>query len=287
MTPQLALFLGMLASLLPLGSRRKEACKRLSAHVLQFSLVGLAFTIDAPRLLSAGGRELWLPTLGVVFTLVCGFTLVRALALSRVPGMLMTMGTAICGASAMAALAATQGHSALQLIAPLLSLQLINLVSIYLMPWLGAQLGMSQADFGVWCGMSLMDTSSVVAAAQAYGEEALKAAVPVKAMRILWIIPLLLGASLLQGKRWSSLKFPWYILAFLAVLLANPWLGLDSVALSYIQQASKAGFALTLFLLGVAFEVKRLREVETVSLGLGFFLWLLLSGFSWLMLRFF
>jgi uncharacterized membrane protein YadS len=158
---------------------------------------------------------------------------------------------------------------------------MLNAVALYLFPLLGHALGLTQGQFGTWAGIAIHDVSSVVGAASAYGDDALRIATIVKLSRVLWIVPVTLAAAMLfprpevQGKK--RLALPWFIVGFLlasgigSLLPAlHPWTPL-------IARAAKTGFAITLFCIGAGLSRAAVRQVGYKPLLQGLCLWAFIS----------
>ncbi|MGL5397875.1 MAG: YeiH family protein, partial [Shewanella sp.] len=161
----------------------------LTKKLLSYSIIGLGFGINLTAAIEASSHNLGLIIGSIIFTLILGFIVTRALKFDPITGHLIASGTAICGGSAIAAVAPAVNAKADQTATALACVFVLNSVALFLFPALGHLLNMSQYDFGVWSAIAIHDTSSVVGAASAYGDEALKTATTIKLARALWIIP--------------------------------------------------------------------------------------------------
>ncbi|MEO5967832.1 MAG: putative sulfate exporter family transporter, partial [Ferruginibacter sp.] len=199
------------------------------------------------------------------------------LKLDRKTTHLISSGTAICGGSAIAAVAPVIGATEKDMSISLGVIFLLNSVALILFPPIGLYLKLSQVDFGIWSAIAIHDTSSVVGAALAYGEEALKVATTVKLARALWIIPVsILSMFLFKGKG-NKVKIPWFIFLFILAIILNSYFNIPTVITKGITTVSKSMLVLTLFLIGAGLSVQKIKEAGWKPMLLGIMLWLFIS----------
>ena len=266
---------------------------RATHILLQVSVVGLGFGINAATALKAG-REGFLFTVVSIFgTLGFGLLLGRLMRIDKKTSLLISGGTAICGGSAIAALAPVIRAEERQVSVALGAVFILNSVALFLFPVVGHWLGLSQTQFGLWSAIAIHDTSSVVGAAGRYGPEALTIATTVKLARALWIIPVSLGAALFfrRGGRATEsdgrgdaapgadakVKIPWFIGLFVAAILWNTWVPVPALS-RVIVGASHAGLTLTLFLIGSGLSRQVLKNTGVRPLVQGVIVWVLIAG---------
>ncbi|RKN43980.1 YeiH family protein [Streptomyces hoynatensis] len=195
--------------------------------VLQSAIVLLGLALPLGRVLDAGARSLpvLLSTLGVA--LAGAWWLGGRLRLHPETRVLIGAGTGICGASAIAAVASVIRPARERTAYALGTIFTFNLVAVLTYPALGRLLGLTEHGFGLWAGTAVNDTSSVIAAASAFGSGAVALAVVVKLGRTLMIVPLCLALHLWRrpgrpaGERRGAAgallgAFPPFILCFLA-----------------------------------------------------------------------
>ena len=163
----------------------------------------------------------------------------------------------------------------------------LNALAIFVFPLLGHQLDLSQKDFGLWSAIAIHDTSSVIGAALAYGEEALDIAVTVKLSRALWIIPLSIFSMFLFKGKANSIKIPWFILLFVIAVIANSYLNLPDWMSFSIPQISKQLLILTLFLVGAGLTFTSIKESGAKPIVLGVSLWVIISIVSLVYIMYF
>lgn len=193
-SPVVTLFAGILFAL-TLGNPFPVWSKKASKKLLQYCVVGLGFGMNFHESLAAGREGMTFTVVSVVTVMIVGVVLGRLLRIDRKNSYLISSGTAICGGSAIAAVAPVIDADENQTSLSLATIFILNAVALFVFPVIGHWLGMGQTQFGTWAAIAIHDTSSVVGAGAAYGEEALKVATTVKLTRALWIIPPVAGVG--------------------------------------------------------------------------------------------
>lgn len=214
-TPPVALFLGLIFAL-SFGRTFPNFNKKMSKYLLQASVVGLGFGMNLHQAIASGKDGMTFTIVSVIGTLVLGLYLGKKLLVDRKTSYLISTGTAICGGSAIAAVGPVIKADDGQMSVSLGTIFVLNAIGLFIFPMLGHFFELTQHQFGLWSAISIHDTSSVVGAASAYGEEALKVATTVKLTRALWIIPLTLVTSFLFKNQ--SGKYPFHGLFYFLYL---------------------------------------------------------------------
>lgn len=251
-----------------------------SPRILQASVVLLGASLPFSAVLAQSAQGLVLTAASLLMIFCAGHLLNRALRLPVDVATLLTMGTAICGGSAIGALAPVIGASSVAIALSMSVVFLLNALAVYLFPLLGHALELSPAQFGTWAALAIHDTSSVVAAASVYGEAALETASTLKLTRALWIIPVTLAFAVSRNASQRKVKLPWFIAGFLLMsFLCSTFPVLDQLK-PQILLVCKLGFAVTMFLIGLTLNWTNVRAVGVKPLVFGVALWLLVSGGS-------
>ncbi|MGF1701185.1 putative sulfate exporter family transporter [Photobacterium makurazakiensis] len=252
----------------------------LTKKLLSYSIIGLGFGIHLDQAVAASQQGFGLIVGSIFFTLVLGFALTKLLRLDKKTGHLIASGTAICGGSAIAAVAPAINARDDQTSLALATVFVLNAIALFIFPVIGHALEMSQHAFGTWAAIAIHDTSSVVGAAGAYGDEALKTATTLKLARALWIIPIaLLSALLFKGDR-KKISIPYFILFYcLAILVAYALPDFQSIY-QQVFTLSKRMLVVCLFLIGSGITVQKLRTAGFQPLLLGIILWVCIGGGS-------
>jgi uncharacterized integral membrane protein (TIGR00698 family) len=215
--------------------------------------------------------------------MLLGSGLALLLRVGRVPGFLISAGTAICGGSAIAALAPVTGASDEATAVSMGTVFVLNSIALFIFPLIGHALHLSQTQFGLWSALAIHDTSSVVGAAARYGAAALAIATTVKLARALWIVPLSVGTAIVLRSR-AKIHLPWFILFFcLAAVLAS---FVPSLHPEYMQLArlGRLGLRVTLFLIGTTISRETLKQVGARPLVQGVVLWVVVGSASLLLI---
>jgi uncharacterized integral membrane protein (TIGR00698 family) len=278
LNPALALLLGLTFTL-SLGNPFPSASKTATNWLLKIAIVGLGFGINAQETLALSADGFWLTFISITLTMLLGAWLTKRLGLATKSGYLLSSGTAICGGSAIAAIAPVIKASPKDISMAMGTVFLLNSLALLIFPPIGQWLALSQAQFGLWSAIAIHDTSSVVGAASIYGEEALKIATTVKLARALWIIPLALITSLIfksQGK----IKYPYFIGLFIVAVLLNSFFNLPTLLTDNVVLIARRLMSLTIFLVGANLSLAQIKEAGWPSLSLGVILWLVIASGS-------
>jgi len=258
--------------------------RSLSKVLLQGSVVALGFGMNLQEVLRAGRSGFIYTALGISAALAAGWGLGRILRVPRTPAFLISSGTAICGGSAIAAVAPILQAEAGEMSVALGTVFILNSVALLIFPPIGAAFRMTQEQFGLWAALAIHDTSSVVGAAAKYGAAALVIATTVKLARALWIVPLSLGTAAVR-KSSTRVQIPWFIFLFCLAAVVNTYLPGIGAATHALSQLGKLGLTATLFLIGTGISRQALREVGWRPLLQGVLLWLFVGVGSLALIR--
>jgi uncharacterized integral membrane protein (TIGR00698 family) len=282
-SPPLALALGIAFGLLLTHPFPKEA-KTYSKTLLQASVVGLGFGMNLHEVLRAGQSGFIYTALGIAATLLLGWALGRVMRVAETNALLISVGTAICGGSAIAAVGPVVKAQDEEMSVSLGTVFILNSVALLIFPLIGSAAGLGQTQFGLWAALAIHDTSSVVGAAAKYGSQALAVGTTVKLARALWIVPLTLGIALFRRQQ-AKIQWPWFILFFCLAALLRTYVTLGAPLYAWLTLLAKAGLRATLFLIGSGISVATLRKVGARPLLLGVVLWLIVGVLSLLLIR--
>lgn len=277
-TPPVALFLGLAFALL-CGQAYPKFNKKVSKKLLQYSVVGLGFGMNLHASLASGKEGMMFTVVSVVGTMFVGMFIGRKLLkVNRDTSYLISSGTAICGGSAIAAVGPVIKAKDSDMSVALATIFVLNAIALFIFPVLGEWLGLTQQEFGTWAAIAIHDTSSVVGAGAAYGEEALQVGTTIKLTRALWIIPLALVTSIIFKSEGKKISIPWFILWFIVAILLNTYV-LDSVPEvgKAISGLARKGLIVTMFFIGASLSTDVLKAVGVKPLVQGILLWLVIS----------
>ena len=280
-TPPVVLFIGLVFALL-CGQAYPTFNKNVSKKLLQYSVIGLGFGMNLQASLASGKEGMLFTIISVVGTLLIGmFIGCKVLKLNRNTSYLISSGTAICGGSAIAAVGPIIKAKDTDMSMALATVFILNAIGLFLFPVLGHWLDLSQQDFGIWAAIAIHDTSSVVGAGAAYGEEALQVATTIKLTRALWIIPLALVTSVIFRSEGKKISIPWFILFFIVAMLINTYLLADYPEVGkFIAGIARKGLIITMFFIGASLSVDVIKSVGIRPLLQGVLLWIIISAAS-------
>jgi uncharacterized integral membrane protein (TIGR00698 family) len=291
--PPIALLAGIIIAL-TIGHPYLHLNKKATTLLLQFSIVCLGFGMKLEEALKAS-KEGFFFTVGTIgVTLLAGYLIGRLLKIDKKIATLIANGTAICGGSAIAAVAPIIKANDEEISVSLGTIFILNSVALFIFPTLGHIIGFSDQQFGTWCAIAIHDTSSVVGAAKKWSPEALQVATTIKLERALWIIPISLATAYFQ-KSTGKIKIPYFIFYFILAILAAYYLpqyitGLntkfgDATLFGWIYQLGKKGLVVTLFLIGSGLSINTIRKVGWRPMLQGVLLWLLIGSISLVVIK--
>ena len=275
LSPSAALAMGLGLGLTT-GNPFPKFSRKATKILLQASVIGLGFGMNFQKVLEAGKDGFVFTLLTIAAAMGLGYVLGRLLRVERVISYLLSVGTAICGGSAIAAVSQVLKADDNEISVSIGTVFILNAAALFLFPPLGMWFGLSEQQFGIGSAIAIHDTSSVVGAAANYGDEALQVATTVKLARALWIIPMVLLTSLAFKRQGSPWSFPYFILFFLLASVASSYTSLPAAFSSAMVTVAKAGFSVTLFLIGTGISLKAIRKVGARPLLQGVTLWIII-----------
>jgi uncharacterized integral membrane protein (TIGR00698 family) len=260
---------------------------RLAKLLLQASVVLLGFGMNVVQVVHAGRSGFAYTAVSITVAMALGLALGKVLRVGGKASYLITAGTAICGGSAIAAVAPITEAREEEISVSMGTVFLLNSVALLLFPFGGHLLRLDQNQFGLWAALAIHDTSSVVGAAAAYGGQALAIGTTVKLARALWIVPVsLITAAYMaraisgSGKGRAKVKMPWFILYFCAAAAMATYLPQFHAGFAAMNDLGKAGLTATLFLIGTSLSKKTLQQVGVRPLLQGIVLWAIVGSAS-------
>lgn len=288
-SPALALAGGATIGL-TVGDPMDGKSRSASSLLLKAAVVGLGFGLSLPAVIATGRSGFTVMAGGIAVALVIGMLLGRWMRVDHETSTLISGGTAICGGSAIAAMAPALGANGTSISVATATVFLLNGVALYVFPAIGHLVGLSQDQFGMWAAIAIHDTSSVVGAAAQFGERALELATVLKLTRALWIIPLIAGIALWRQR--SSLvetqaSSPLFIVLFLIASGLRALLPDAAAAFDVLEAGARRLLVLALFLVGLGLTRATLRDVGVRPLLQGTALWVVMAGGSLVVVQMF
>ncbi len=296
--PPFALAAGLVFGLTTVHHFHVES-RQFSKFLLQALVVCLGFGMNLQEVVHAGRSGFLYTAISITFALALGVLLGKMLQVGKTQSLLISVGTAICGGSAIAAMgpilqaneeemAVSLGtvfvlNSVEEMAVSLGTVFVLNSVALLMFPFIGWYMHLSQTQFGLWAALAIHDTSSVVGAGAKFGATALAVGTTVKLARALWIVPLAVATAMLKKSK-AKVSWPWFILYFcIAAVLASyvpKYLPQTVGIFAALNKLGRSGLTVVLFLIGTGITRNTLREVGTRPLVQGVALWLVVASLS-------
>ncbi|HEY4839025.1 MAG TPA: putative sulfate exporter family transporter [Candidatus Acidoferrales bacterium] len=250
--------------------------RKFSRYLLQASVVGLGFGMNLHEIVHAGRAGFIYTAIGITSSMLLGTLLGMMFRVGGKVSYLITVGTAICGGSAIAAVAPITNAGDEDIAVSLGTVFVLNSIALFIFPMIGGALHLSQSQFGLWAALAIHDTSSVVGATAKYGAEALAIGTTVKLARALWIVPIaLITAAVVKSK--TKIQWPWFILFFCLAAVANTYLPSLGPAYPVLYKLGRIGLTVTLFLIGTGLSKATIKQVGARPLLQGVILWAIVA----------
>ena len=280
-----SIFTGIIYSLI-LNLPDNFITKSAGPRLLQTGIVILGFSISLTKAFSVTSSYLPSISLLVIATFFLGIYIGKLIGLDKKLTLLIASGAAICGGTAMVAIAPIIKARPKDLLTAITLIFLLNALAIIIFPIIGLYLGISQDQFGAWAAMAIHDTSSVIGAAMVYGEEAVETAATLKLGRTLWLIPLILLLSYrYQDKSSTNFQLPFFVLFFIIAIAIGSFIDLNSETLNFIKLISQSFLLLGLFCIGSQIDKKVLSNISVKPLQLALILWIIVIPTSYLLIQ--
>lgn len=273
LSPQWMLLAGVVLSVFFQNDVLQLKIKKAATLILQLSIILLGASLNFHAVANQGISNILLTFVSIIFVYGTAYLLNKIFKIGKQQEQLITIGTAICGGSAIGALAPVIRADSFAITVSIAIVFLLNSLAVYIFPFVGELLNLTQEQFGTWTALAIHDTSSVVAASSIFGAKSLQVATTMKLIRALWIIPVTLFFSM-RMKSGSKITFPWFILGFMATSLIFTFSDIPVYIGEQVGVIAKAGFSVTLFLIGLSFAPKKIKEVGVRPLLFGISLWL-------------
>ena len=251
--------------------------KKTSKYLLQVAVVCLGFNMNLQESLKSGSEGMLFTVVSVVGVMALGVLVGYWLHINRKTAYLISSGTAICGGSAIAAVGPVLKANENEMAVSLGVIFILNSLGLFIFPPLGHLFEMTQQQFGTWAAIAIHDTSSVVGAGEAYGEEALQIATLIKLTRALWIIPLAIATMFIFRDKTAKISIPWFIFIFVLAMVVNTYVTLPAWFVSSMVWIAKRGMVVTLFLIGASLSIASIRSVGVKPLLQAVLLWIVIS----------
>ena len=261
--------------------------RRLGTIPLQIGIVVLGATISLPYAINISSAYLPWISLFVILSFFAGLIIGKILKIENRLAFLISSGAAICGGTAMAAIAPIIKAKPQELLIALTIVFLLNAIAIILFPIAGNYLEMSDFEFGAWSALAIHDTSSVIGAASIYSNESAQVAATLKLGRTIWLIPLILLTNWVFNKNLQAAQFPRFIIFFILAILVNTFFNFDEITLNVLQIISQSFLMFGLFCIGSQFDSDQLTSISSKPLILAILLWMAVLPSAYFLVKYF
>ena len=286
-SPLLALVLGSTFAII-LKIPENYINKSIGTTFLQIGIIVIGLTMSASNALEVTAKYLPYISIFVLLVLSAGALLANLFKVDKKIGILIASGTAICGATAMAAVAPLIQAKPRDLLVSLAIIFIFNAIAIGIFPIIGNSIGMSNEQFGAWIAMAIHDTGSVIGTAMAYGGDTIETAATLKLGRTIWLIPLILIlGTFYKDKSNSKIKLPIFILVFVIAIIAGTALNLNQQNLLFLDFISDTFLVAALFCIGTQINSESIKQIDSKTFTLALGLWIVALLASYLLINLF
>jgi uncharacterized integral membrane protein (TIGR00698 family) len=275
--PVFGILMGILAAFWKRPSVFNEGIKFTSKKLLQTAIILLGFEMNLYNVIKVGSQSLVVMLFTLTAAFMTAYLVGRALKLQGNVAILIGVGTAICGGSAIAATAPVIKAEDKEIAYSISTIFLFNVAAVFIFPAIGHLVQMSDIGFGIWAGTAINDTSSVVAAGYSYSDAAGSLATIVKLTRTLMIIPIALFLAIYTHKKTTqntnfalSKVFPWFVLGFIAASIISTTGLVPLETGKLLAQFGKFLIVMAMAAIGLNTNIKQLisNGIKPILLGL-------------------
>jgi uncharacterized integral membrane protein (TIGR00698 family) len=279
--PVLGITLGILTtSIWKLPAVSRKGIKFTSKYILQLAVVLLGFDMNAASVIRVGQQSILVISLTLSAAFLTAFIVGRLLQINKTLTTLIGVGTAICGGSAIAAASSAINAADEDISYSISTIFLFNVIAVFLFPFIGHLIHLSDTGFGMWAGTAINDTSSVVAAGFSFSNAAGNFATVVKLTRSLMIVPVTLALAYItarhnQGKQNFNFVrvFPWFVLGFLAAAVLNSTAWVPIAITGSLAQTGKFLIIMAMAAIGLNTSIQGFIKAGPRALFLGAATW--------------
>ena len=280
MASWIALVLGITFALV-LGNPYEGETRSITSNLLKISVVAIGFGYPLSAISELSISSFYFIIIFILLTIIIGFFIGKIFYVNRKTSDMISSGTAICGASAIAAIASSIRATEKEISIALGTIFILSASGLILFPIIGNYLNLTQQQFGLWAGLTIHDTASSIGAALDFDMNfennlAEKVTTIIKLAKVIFIIPLVFLAAYLYKKDIGKFIFPYFIIFFLLAMFLNSRFP-EFDGFSTIKTAGKKGLQISLFLIGANLSIKNLKVIGIKPFLQGFLLWMIIS----------
>jgi len=280
--PVLALMLGII--FVSIKSHQNLIAPNLGTKLLQAGIIIIGFTTTSSTAINLISEFFLQVSLFVIAIFLIGILLAKALNINNSLGLLISSGTAICGATAIAAIAPIIKSKPIELLIALSIIFTFSAIAIVAFPLIGQSLEMSYEHFGAWSAMAIHDTGSVIGAAMTYGGNSAEVAATLKLGRTLWLIPLIIFLSIFNNEN-AKVKLPIFVTIFILAIFMGSVFNIKNEILVVFNHLSDALIIAALFCIGAQINFDSIKQTNIKVISFAFVLWIFALIFSYALLQ--
>ena len=280
-SPILSIVLGILFALL-YRDKANNISKKISSYPLQIGIVLLGLTISLDSLMPIVKDYFIWVSFFVIFSFIICYLIGRRLGLDNKLILLLSSGSAICGATAMAVVAPLIKAKAETLMISLAIIFTLNTIAIILFPFFGTYLNMSDYEFGIFSALAIHDTGSVVGSALQFSDNSVESAASLKILRTLWLIPLIIFLNFKFNTINSKKSFPIFILFFIVAVIYSNLISLSYEVIEYLKILSKIFISYGIFSIGLQSGKLNLSDIKPKPFMVATSVWIIVVPVAYL-----
>lgn len=259
------------------------------SRILKTGIILLGFHFTFSEIIGLGWRGVLIDILIMTGVLALAYVTGRKLLkLDRHTSLLIGAGSAICGAAAILATAPVIKAKADSVIIAVATVVIFGTTSMFVYPFIGAYLGLSDHVFGIYAGSTIHEVAQVVAAASAVSPDAAQVAVLEKMIRVMLLAPFLIVLAMLPARSASAhatsslrvtlAQMPWFAILFVLVIGFNSLVKLNTVFTHFLLSLDDLLLTMAMVALGLKTHLKVVRQAGIKPLILGLVLFVFLVG---------
>ena len=280
-SPILSIALGILFALL-YRDKANNISKKISSYPLQIGIVLLGLTISLDSLMPIVKNYFIWVSFFVIFSFFICFLIGKWVGLDNKLILLLSSGSAICGATAMAVVAPLIKAKAETLMISLAIIFTLNTIAIILFPFFGTYLNMSDYEFGIFSALAIHDTGSVVGSALQFSDNSVESAASLKILRTLWLIPLIIFFNLKFNTINAKKSLPIFILFFFVAVIYSNLINLSYEVIEYLKILSKIFISYGIFSIGLQSGKLDLSDIKPKPFMVATSVWIIVVPVAYL-----
>jgi uncharacterized integral membrane protein (TIGR00698 family) len=262
-----------------------------SSKLLELSILFLAFDINYTNIAKLGGFSFLAVAIVLFATLIITVFVAKKFNCPGATGWLVGFGTAICGSSAIAALAPSVSKNKEDVAVSMAVVNLYGTIGMIFLPMLLIPMNLSINQIGLILGGSLHSIGNVAGAGFSVGSEVGEAAITIKLARVALLTPGLILMNFLINRKnatsWKDhFKLPWYLLGFIAITILGTFISFPENYLASIETIGKVVLTIAMGAIGLKVNFKTLLQSGRKGLGLGLLLFLIQLGLLFILSAF-